>query len=85
MSHVLDRFGGDRAWDLHCDAQDAAYERAISGATCIDDCDNCRIPDIHDARFKFMAVGFCPVIDDFVGEGDTPKKLDCQTFAGAAA
>lgn len=87
MSHVLDRFGGDRAWDLRCaeeDEREAEYMRFIEGKGCVDDCDNCKIPDIFDRRFRFMNVGFCPVLDDFVGEGDTPLLHDCRDFTGVS-
>lgn len=87
MSDVYDRFGGDRAWDIHVareDDQMRAYRRFVRDKTCVDDCDNCRIPDIHDERFKFYEIGFCPEIEDFVGQGDTPLKFGCETFTGAS-
>ena len=71
-------------WDEYDARREEQYRELIKGKTCVDDCGKCRIPDIHDSRFHFMTVGFCPEIDDFVGEGDTPARFDCQSFAGAA-
>lgn len=79
MSHVLDRYGGDRAWDLYCDAQDAAYERLIEGKTCLD-CDKTHRCD----RKGHESVGYCSKFNEFVTDEDKPKEMGLDCYEEAA-
>lgn len=72
---ALDRFGGPRSWDLHCQWQEEEYAALTYGATCLD-CGRCIRCDLDGHE----DIGYCRMSGEWVTSEDTPRSMECEVF-----